>query len=175
MTGLAQNLNPTRAIMSSAQTHQHEASTHQKLASRATCRSVKSIVAWLESSSTDQSRSPRGTITKISRNISTGSSSTYIELRKHKPSVSAADDVEEYSLTYLKYKNYFTCEPLGRCLDRGRSQKTGREDEDQPFSAKQDGSRRSRLQDNCDGDHATPAIGLEPALIQRDADEVRTF
>ncbi|OAA33522.1 hypothetical protein AAL_00987 [Moelleriella libera RCEF 2490] len=91
-------------------------------ASSTGCRSVKSIVAWLESSSgSARSWSPRGAApTDLTHDLSTSSISTSLEPRRLNHSVSGASDVEEYSLTYLKYKQYFTDEPLRCCLGDGK-------------------------------------------------------
>jgi hypothetical protein len=53
------------------------------------------------------------------QDLSTGSLSSCHELRLQNHSASGESDIEEYSLTYLKYKQYFTSAPLARCLDQG--------------------------------------------------------
>ncbi|KAJ6443277.1 complex 1 protein (LYR family) domain-containing protein [Purpureocillium lavendulum] len=92
-------------------------------------RSVKSIVAWLESSGPSPSptksvASPRSVLSakspkpgvKASQSVSTISQARSLP---HAPtsSIPPGADIEDYELSYLKYKEYFTAKPLGRCLD----------------------------------------------------------
>ncbi|UNI20590.1 hypothetical protein JDV02_006662 [Purpureocillium takamizusanense] len=92
-------------------------------------RSVKSIVAWLESSgpspsptksfsspkrATTTSSSPKAGF-KASRSLSAFSQAQLSRVSSY--NVRTAPDVEDYELSYLKYKEYFTEKPLGRCLD----------------------------------------------------------
>lgn len=87
--------------------------------------SVKAIVAWLESSSKDGAHSPTS-ISSDSRSKSSLAASTLSRTAaaavttpvKTQPSLPMAPDVEEYSLTLLKYQEYYTERPLGRCLDK---------------------------------------------------------
>lgn len=81
-------------------------------------RSVKSIVAWLESASTnpDISRCSGDDITSV-HSIGTISSAGSNSSLLSRQTIPGAVDVEEYSLTILKYKKYYTEVPLGRCLD----------------------------------------------------------
>ncbi|KAL7799027.1 hypothetical protein V8C37DRAFT_398863 [Trichoderma ceciliae] len=81
-------------------------------------RSVKSIVAWLESASTnlDTSRQSGDDIKSV-HSIGTISSTDSKSSLLSRQTIPGAADVEEYSLTLLKYKQYFTEVPLGRCLD----------------------------------------------------------
>ncbi|KAL7914896.1 hypothetical protein GGI35DRAFT_163327 [Trichoderma velutinum] len=81
-------------------------------------RSVKSIVAWLESASANANASKHSgddikSIHSVGTISSAGSNSSL--LSRH--TIPGASDVEEYSLTLLKYKKYYTEVPLGRCLD----------------------------------------------------------
>ncbi|KAL7936989.1 hypothetical protein V8C35DRAFT_294389 [Trichoderma chlorosporum] len=81
-------------------------------------RSVKSIVAWLESSATNADISRHSgddikSVHSVGTISSAGSNSSL--LSRH--TIPGAADVEEYSLTLLKYKKYYTEVPLGRCLD----------------------------------------------------------
>lgn len=109
----------TTTNLFSIYSHHGQPQTSFQTASEKTgCRSVKSIVAWLEASSSNQSWSPRSNRVDLTHDLSTGSMSTYPEPQHHNHSVSIASDVEDYSLTYLKYKNYFTSVPLVRCLDQ---------------------------------------------------------
>jgi hypothetical protein len=93
-------------------------------------RSVKSIVAWLESSPTTgvfadrtgsrtKKRRQRPTDEEVPHNdSSTAQHSTTASLSTQFSQQSlGAPDVEEYSLTLLKYREYFTERPLARCLD----------------------------------------------------------
>ncbi|KAL6873288.1 hypothetical protein HDV57DRAFT_246991 [Trichoderma longibrachiatum] len=81
-------------------------------------RSVRSIVAWLESAATnaDTSRDDLKSVHSVATISSAGSNSSL--LSRH--TIPGAEDVEEYSLTLLKYKKYYTEVPLGRCLDEQR-------------------------------------------------------
>lgn len=84
--------------------------------------SVKAIVAWLESSSRDEAKSPTS-ICSDSRSKSSLAPSTLSKAASVEASVKSqqglpmAPDVEEYSLTLLKYREYYTESPLARCLD----------------------------------------------------------
>ncbi|QUC16094.1 uncharacterized protein UV8b_00335 [Ustilaginoidea virens] len=82
------------------------------------CRSVKSIVAWLESSRNPPWTAPRGAVANLPHDLSTSSISSSRGLQRRNRSASEASDVEEDSLTYLGYREYFGGAPLGRCLDR---------------------------------------------------------
>jgi hypothetical protein len=81
-------------------------------------RSVKSIIAWLEEASANNA-TPRHSgddiksIHSFGTISSTGSNSSLLS----RQTMPGAADVEEYSLTLLKYKQYYTDVPLGRCLD----------------------------------------------------------
>ncbi|KAL6906975.1 hypothetical protein GGI43DRAFT_248239 [Trichoderma evansii] len=81
-------------------------------------RSVKSIIAWLElaSANNDISRHSGDDIKSVHSvgTISSAGSNSSLLSRHTMP---GAADVEEYSLTLLKYKQYYTDVPLGRCLD----------------------------------------------------------
>ncbi|KAL7814640.1 hypothetical protein V8C44DRAFT_325729 [Trichoderma aethiopicum] len=83
-------------------------------------RSVRSIVAWLESAATnaDTSRDDLKSVHSVATISSAGSNSSL--LSRH--TIPGAEDVEEYSLTLLKYKKYYTEVPLGRCLDEQRAE-----------------------------------------------------
>ncbi|KAK1246765.1 hypothetical protein MKX08_000567 [Trichoderma sp. CBMAI-0020] len=75
-------------------------------------RSVKSIIAWLEEASANNGTS-RLSGDDIKSVHSVGSNSSLLS----RQTMPGAADVEEYSLTLLKYKQYYTDVPLGRCLD----------------------------------------------------------
>ncbi|EHK45105.1 hypothetical protein TRIATDRAFT_18710, partial [Trichoderma atroviride IMI 206040] len=79
-------------------------------------RSVKSIIAWLEEASANNgtSRLSGDDIKSVHSTISSTGSNSSLLSRQTMP---GAADVEEYSLTLLKYKQYYTDVPLGRCLD----------------------------------------------------------
>lgn len=81
-------------------------------------RSVKSIIAWLEEASATNGASRLSgddikSVHSIGTISSTGSNSSLLS----RQTMPGAADVEEYSLTLLKYKQYYTDVPLGRCLD----------------------------------------------------------
>ncbi|EHK26266.1 uncharacterized protein TRIVIDRAFT_36093 [Trichoderma virens Gv29-8] len=81
-------------------------------------RSVKSIVAWLESASTNADTSRySGDDIKSVHSVGTISSAGSNSSLLSRHTIPGASDVEEYSLTLLKYKKYYTEVPLGRCLD----------------------------------------------------------
>ncbi|KAG5920648.1 hypothetical protein E4U53_003891 [Claviceps sorghi] len=180
---------PANSSLSSIQTHQaqHETpSPCRRKIPQTTCRSVKSIVAWLESSSTSQQPwSPSTSAADMSQDMSTGSVSTYHRQTRSRKRLSATRDVEDYSLTYLKYQDYFTSAPLGRSLDQTH--------EDDPRSARgwltgeavhvpeqhmgDEGCghalvKRGRPDVRHAGELKT---GSCPGFIVRDADEVRAF
>ncbi|KAH8131137.1 hypothetical protein FP744_10007996 [Trichoderma asperellum] len=81
-------------------------------------RSVKSIIAWLEEAiaNNDTSRNSGDDVKSVrsAGTISSAGSNSSLLSRQTMP---GAADVEEYSLTLLKYKQYYTDVPLGRCLD----------------------------------------------------------
>ncbi|OTA02305.1 hypothetical protein A9Z42_0026520 [Trichoderma parareesei] len=112
-SNIGQRISPTRLPSSG--------SVHNTPASRTTTkdgRSVRSIVAWLESAATnaDTSRDDLKSVHSVATISSAGSNSSL--LSRH--TIPGAEDVEEYSLTLLKYKKYYTEVPLGRCLDGQR-------------------------------------------------------
>lgn len=112
-SNIGQRISPTRLPSTS--------SIHNTSASRTTTkdgRSVRSIVAWLESAATnaDTSRDDLKSVHSVATISSAGSNSSL--LSRH--TIPGAEDVEEYSLTLLKYKKYYTEVPLGRCLDGQR-------------------------------------------------------
>ncbi|KAG6039031.1 hypothetical protein E4U19_007529 [Claviceps sp. Clav32 group G5] len=112
---------PVITSLSSINTHlQHEPSSPcLPTTPRTACRSVKSIVAWLESSSAGQQAwSPGTTLEDMSHDLSTSSLPTYHRQARHEQQGSGVSEVEEYSLTYLRYRTYFSSAPLGRCLDK---------------------------------------------------------
>lgn len=93
----------------------HSIHTSHATPADGTGRSVKSIVAWIEASpsATTPSKITRSHTSKA--NLSGVSSPDYTS-QSIQQNLAAAD-VEEYSLTLLKYRKYFTQQPLGRCLD----------------------------------------------------------
>ncbi|KAG6001433.1 hypothetical protein E4U43_001318 [Claviceps pusilla] len=167
---------------------QHEPSSPcRQTTPRITCRSVKSIVAWLESSSvSQQSWSPSTAVSDIPHDPSTSSTPTYHRQMRPKERVSAASDVEDYSLTYLQYREYFTSAPLGRSLDQTRendlpSARGWLAREAVPVSKQHGGDdERGRgagggIDDSDEehvGKHKTTAF---PGFIQREPDEVKAF
>ncbi|KAM0461203.1 hypothetical protein ACHAPV_004519 [Trichoderma viride] len=81
-------------------------------------RSVKSIIAWLEESSANNGTSRlSGDDIKSVHSMGTISSTASNSSLLSRQTMPGAADVEEYSLTLLKYKQYYTDVPLGRCLD----------------------------------------------------------
>ncbi|KAK2597469.1 hypothetical protein QQS21_005939 [Conoideocrella luteorostrata] len=167
---------PADSCFSSTHSHSHHELAPTPLrpsAPQAGCRSVKSIVAWLESSSSSQSWPSRSTTVDMTHDLSANSISTC-----HNHSVSGASDVEEYSLTYLKYKNYFTSVPLRRCLEY----------QETPLQVEGNPSPAMQIDDRCaqDGQQMKQNIELtppqevatvmaRPRFIQRDPDEVEAF
>jgi hypothetical protein len=83
--------------------------------------SVKAIVAWIESSSAkEEVKTPTSvssdTQSKTASTLSKSSAAAVpVTPRQCLP---MAPDVEEYSLTLLKYREYYTESPLARCLDK---------------------------------------------------------
>lgn len=81
-------------------------------------RSVKSIIAWIEEASANNGTSRHSgddikSVHSAGTISSTGSNSSLLS----RQTMPGAADVEEYSLTLLRYKQYYTDVPLGRCLD----------------------------------------------------------
>ncbi|KAH7326107.1 hypothetical protein B0I35DRAFT_421926 [Stachybotrys elegans] len=84
-------------------------------------RSVKAIVAWLESSPKDAATNGQTKPLVGSPYSSRKPTPLRLRLQHSQPVLHATPDVEEYSLTLLKYQQYYTQQPLGRCLDDTRS------------------------------------------------------
>ncbi|KAG6064846.1 hypothetical protein E4U32_008045 [Claviceps aff. humidiphila group G2b] len=178
---------PVITSLSSINTHlQHEPSSPcLPTTPRTACRSVKSIVAWLESSSAGQQWSPGTTVGDMSHDLSTSSLPTYHRQARPEQQGSGVSEVEEYSLTYLRYRTYFSSAPLGRCLDKSQendnSSPRGR-----PTGGKLHASRRRRRAGGCGSsivgrDHISERHTGQPVrtavagFVQRDPDEVRAF
>ena len=90
--------------------------------------SVKAIVAWLESSSELRAASKIATSCDVDSKLSSATPS--ISSQATNPTIQTlhrAPDVEEYSLTLLRYQKYFNERPLGRCLDSDEPSKETRE------------------------------------------------
>lgn len=164
----------------------------QPMASSNGSRSVKSIVAWIESSSNSQPWSPRSIHADIKRDLSSSSVSTSYESRLYQQSVSGADDVEDYSLTYLKYRKYFANPPLGRCLDQETARtpaspadvavKTSSggnllHRQDQLLTEQADGIEQSKnTNGSCRGRTTSRQLARDTSsFIQRDPIEVKAF
>ncbi|KFH44721.1 hypothetical protein ACRE_044850 [Hapsidospora chrysogenum ATCC 11550] len=99
-------------------------------------RSVKTIVAWLESSSADNPTplTPRVPLrSKVSPGVPPLPASSAVQV--------LTPDVEEYSLTLLRYRQYFTEKPLGRCLD-------GTSESDKSSEKSSRGERHPRVDHN---------------------------
>ncbi|KAI9167580.1 hypothetical protein HJFPF1_03711 [Paramyrothecium foliicola] len=80
-------------------------------------RSVKSIVAWIESSPSNAgspNTSQDDSTCALARITPSPSGAVSLQAEFAPPVTS---EVEEYSLTLLRYRSYFTDRPLGRCLD----------------------------------------------------------
>lgn len=80
-------------------------------------RSVRSIVEWLEGPRQPESP-PENNI--LGRKTTSTVSEASAHPNHHRPddqSIAHAEDVEEYSLTYLNYKGFYLEAPLARCLD----------------------------------------------------------
>ncbi|KAG5974251.1 hypothetical protein E4U58_003397 [Claviceps cyperi] len=179
---------PVITSLSSINTHlQHEPpSPCLPTTPRTACRSVKSIVAWLESSSAGQQAwSPGTAVGDISQDLSTSSLPTYHRQARHEQQGSGVSEVEGYSLTYLRYRTYFSSAPLGRCLDKHQeddnSSPRGR-----PTGGEVHASRRRRRAAGCGSsivgrDHIDERHVGQPVrtavlgFTQRDPDEVRAF
>ncbi|KAG6041709.1 hypothetical protein E4U41_002792 [Claviceps citrina] len=175
-----------------AQLQQESPSSCRQTTPRTTCRSVKSIVAWLESSSTSpQPCSPSISVADTPPSPSTGPVSTCHHQRtRPKQRAPAASDVEDYSLTFLKYQDYFaSAPPLGRCLDReddppqsARGGLTAREAEEASGRRKRADAQgaapmvvgRGRL-DEAEKHGGQPDTTAVPGFVQRDPDEARAF
>lgn len=87
---------------------------------RSNAGSVKAIVAWLEASKSTNTDSPSavsGDAESMRSKLSIATSSPSLATESSQLSLPTSPDVEEYSLTLLKYRQYFTETPLGRCLD----------------------------------------------------------
>ncbi|KAK5987273.1 hypothetical protein PT974_11397 [Cladobotryum mycophilum] len=141
-------------------------------------RSVKSIVAWLESSTgsnADGSSSSKHSGEELKTDVSLGSvSSAGLTSQCSRQTLHSALDVEEYSLTLLKYKKYFTERPLGRCLD-GRPSSTSSSGELVEASRTEDIRARetgeSHRSPNSPKGQASPAI----QFIRREHEDVMAF
>lgn len=94
-------------------------------------RSVKSIVAWLESAplASDPNHASRPLPkdeTDGSRQASNGSPSLACSPRHSWQNTCATrSEEEDSSLAFLKYRKYFTETPLGRCLDEDANERLG--------------------------------------------------
>ncbi|KAI9899984.1 hypothetical protein N3K66_004246 [Trichothecium roseum] len=93
-------------------------------------RSVKNIVAWLESSKArgkpppgSQPSASSGSKTSLPSAVGPASSGGAPQIPEF--SFQTHPDVEDYSLTLLKYRQYFTETPLGRYLDSEASSSRG--------------------------------------------------
>ncbi|KEY70291.1 hypothetical protein S7711_11098 [Stachybotrys chartarum IBT 7711] len=119
-------------------------------------RSVKSIVAWLESSPNSPKPSQKTNAASIAKHVSPTAG---VKHSKHQYS---QPDVEEYSLTLLNYRKYFTEKPLGRCLDDA----TQNETVDLPVSEIPKGVKQdSSICSNPTSVHdASPASGSRPSV-----------
>ena len=97
---------------------------HEGAPGPASGRSVKSIVALFESSPRSKALTPSKPPRPDTARLLV--SSTDLQLAsalQRQPESLQALDVEEYSLTLLKYRKYFTERPLGRCLDDDAGEK----------------------------------------------------
>ncbi|KAM0254715.1 hypothetical protein ACHAQJ_006496 [Trichoderma viride] len=137
-------------------------------------RSVRSIVAWLELASTNPDTSRQsGDDIKSVHSVGTISSAGSNSSLFSRQTIPGAADVEEYSLTLLKYKQYFTEVPLGRCLD-------AQEQDDATISSdgqvKRLSAEASLLQESEDGGPEFDVCSaLDHQLFHRDPEEVLAF
>ncbi|KFA64978.1 hypothetical protein S40285_10146 [Stachybotrys chlorohalonatus IBT 40285] len=119
-------------------------------------RSVKSIVAWLESSPNSPKPSQKTNATSVAKHVSPTAGVTHSKHQYSQP------DVEEYSLTLLNYRKYFTGKPLGRCLDDATQNETiSSPIFEVPKGVKQDSSIYSNPTSVPD---ASPAVGSRPSV-----------
>ena len=80
-----------------------------------------------------------------------------------------AKDVEDYSLTLLKYREYYTEKPLGRCLDeedKEQPKASPKTPETQPLASTQ----QSQDNNKTNGEEPGP-----DGLYHRDPEEVKAF
>ncbi|KAG9251265.1 uncharacterized protein F5Z01DRAFT_639416 [Emericellopsis atlantica] len=78
-----------------------------------TCHDAPNRASSMESSS----QTTTTTTTGKGSDKSVDGSSAATTAKATKPWLAIAPDVEDYSLTLLKYRHYYTVTPLGRCLD----------------------------------------------------------
>jgi hypothetical protein len=136
-------------------------------------RSVKSIVAWLELASTNPDTSRySGDDIKSVHSVGTISSAGSNSSLFSRQTIPRAADVEEYSLTLLKYKQYFTEVPLGRCLDA-----PGQDDATIPSDVHfKDTSTEASLQESeDDAPEFDICLASDQQLFHRDLEEVLAF
>jgi hypothetical protein len=80
-------------------------------------RSVKAIVAWIEASPSSPNPGTPALGGSARGHARIPPSPTVVTSSRSQPNLQGtATDVEEYSLTLLKYRKYFTEQPLQRCL-----------------------------------------------------------
>lgn len=109
-SGFSSNLG--RPQTSFAQAHQGN-----DAASESNGNSVKAIIAWIESSKQKSTTVERKTLEASRSKPRTSTFSPRPAPRVIQQPVQMPPGVEEYSLTLLRYRQYFTEMPLGRCLD----------------------------------------------------------
>ncbi|PHH88133.1 hypothetical protein CDD83_7937 [Cordyceps sp. RAO-2017] len=120
----------SRPSLSTAAHHERVSSAEASLASHdasgagATGRSVKSIVAWMESpqqgqqgTEASESASSKSAAKPEARKYPSAGSAAGTATSSATGNIPKSPDVEDYSLTLLKYKEFFNDKPLGRRLD----------------------------------------------------------
>jgi hypothetical protein len=113
-------------------------------------------------------------------------SSTETAVDAQQPSLTTAPDVEECSLTLLKYRQYYTATPLGRCLDVlpiPSEEDEGIVASSLPFSVAQAeipfagdvSSNRTNASDCSKLDKHTIGSQMQPRSYERDLTQVNAF
>ena len=97
--------------MSNRAKHESSALTVDTAAANADCRSVKSIVAWIEASSSSSRFSfpLKQRRKRLSESINS--------IRAAESQQTLTSNTEDESLNFIAYQHYFTDKPLARCLD----------------------------------------------------------
>lgn len=97
--------------MSNNTSHESSALTVDTATANANCRSVKSIVAWIEASSSNSrfSFASNQRRQRFSESVSS--------IRQAESQQTLTSNAEDESLNFIAYQHYFTDKPLARCLD----------------------------------------------------------
>lgn len=97
--------------MSNNTNQESYALTVDTAAANADCRSVRSIVAWIEASASN-SRSSLASNQRRKR-----FSESVNSIRQAESQQTLTSNAEDESLNFIAYQHYFTDRPLARCLD----------------------------------------------------------